>query len=313
MHTTTLALCESPLQLINSICYLKKTDQINKSFFFIRLNGCLKNDNLIRDLVKENKIKYCFFIVKPKSKLKVLFIHLAVIKKLKLSPIENVIIGDLRSKWMINKISLGLYKNITLIFVDDGLATINNYKKAESLQLKLKNKIIYYTSLKLKSEFIEIKEQTKERTLVVPDNSMLFIGSPLIEKKITTESQYVEVLLKITEMNNKYKPLVYCLHRSESYLTDQMIKSLGFDSVLDLDLSLESAIESGIISPGKITGLYSTALVNVEHLFSGIKVVAYMPDDIFFSKPNLENILQVYSYIYNHTSIKVKKIELRHD
>jgi len=305
-----LVLCESPLQLSNCIKVLSNNNQVQKSFFIIRLNGMQKNDLLIKKIISDHKLKH--YVVEINiastltSKLHIRFLHLYVLFLLSKSNVINIFIGDARNKWMINSNTLFFYKNKNVFFIDDGMATLNSISYIERLQSKLVKKITVFTSFDIQSNIVDImKVDKKKKEVQIDEESIIFIGSPLIEKNITNKSKYIDVLIKIAEKNKHFSNRVYVLHRAENALTEKELLLIGFNQVISLEMDVVTAFDTGLLSAKQIVGFYSTALCQIDDLFININVIAYYPRVDFFEETFIENINHVYKYFIDSTSVNV--------
>ncbi|WP_156656669.1 hypothetical protein [Morganella psychrotolerans] len=225
---------------------------------------------------------------------------------------KNIIIGDFRSKWMFHRGLFSIYKNKNIIFIDDGLATINVKRKLEKINTN--NNIILFTTFNISSNRINIiNHKPLPNSRLKKSNTILFIGSPLVDKNIMSYNNYIAVLENVL-YNNTYNKtsseIIYCKHRAEVALTDLDLIKLGFTSVYTPKIDLESSLEDGEISCSSVIGLYSTALVTISNVFPELDVIALYPGKDFFDRKYLGIINDVYKYFYFNSTIKINRVNL---
>lgn len=296
---------ESPLQCINAINYVKEVNK-GESLFIIRLNGIDENDLKIKNIVKREQtryIKFIFFTVKPRG---FLLIFWAIIFKLVgglLFSRKKMIFGDFRSKWM--KIIFASKKPELVVFVDDGLATIAYIDNL----LEFKKKFTLFTVFNIENNNLNIiKNKSKKREIIGKD--VIFIGMPLSEKDIVDKEAYVKYLCYILD-EYKGRKVIYCPHRSEVNLSNDLLIKLGFSDVFKSLNNIEDAIEVDELQPDTVISFYSTALCNLDLKFNIREIRSYKLCENDINPEYVKSIKQVYSYFDLYTKIKISEINDR--
>lgn len=299
-----IILCESPLQIKNSIAYIEKKNIQLRSLFLVRLNRNNKNNEMMFNTLLDEDKKISVKFIKVNSKLSVLWLKIySFYLTLKY---KNIIIGDFRSKWMFHRELFSVYKSKNITFIDDGLATINIKRKLEKLNIN--NNITLFTTFNISSSNLNIiNHKPYKRYSLKKSNTILFVGSPLVDKHIMTHNNYIAILKYVLD-NNTSSKIIYCKHRAEVAITENDLVRLGFTSVYTPEIDLESSLEDGIISCSSVIGLYSTALATISNTFPELNVIALYPGKDSFNRKFLNIINDVYKYFYFNSKIKINRV-----
>ncbi|EQB9156006.1 hypothetical protein ISO70_15010 [Morganella morganii subsp. morganii] len=306
MNFDHIILCESPLQIKNSFSYIEKSNTSIKPLFLVRLNNNSKNNEMMFKILidkdKENPVKF----IKTNKKISLLW--LKILSFYLTLRCKNIIIGDFRSKWMFHRELFFIYKNKNLIFIDDGLATINIKRKLETLNTN--NNITLFTTFNISSSCLNIiNHNPRIISNLKKNNSILFIGSPLVDKNIMSYNNYIAILKNVLD-NNTSSEIIYCKHRAEVIMTDADLVGLGFTSVYTPEIDLESSLEDGVLTCSRVIGLYSTALVTISNTFPDLNVIALYPGKCSFNSDVSNIINDVYKYFYFNSTIKINRVYL---
>ena len=177
---------------------------------------------------------------------------------------ENFIFGNLLDNHMMVLSKLINYKNI--ILVDDGIATINNYKNYR-LNNNIKNKyperIIFFSIFDLGCNEFVVKNNFEFifKSEKIISEKVYFIGQPM--ENILGEIEYYRVLSTVKKLNPN---MIYIAHRRDSnkkllYIGDMGITVLKMTEIIELYLIKSSTL------PKKVISFYSTALITLKLLF----------------------------------------------
>ena len=230
------------------------------------------------------------------------------------SRVENIFIGDYQdglSRHFSNKL-----KSANTYLLDDGFATLlinqklnngsisNNKDYLKYLisgfkySYKVKNEIKFFTFFEhdMIRESIQHSFEilTNERTLVFFDDELYFLGSPVVEDGILSESKYLGLVhdyLLSSNCTNKY----YLPHRREKKnKIKKIIDKTGVET-LCVNLPVEIYLLKNKIEPSVVTSLFSTALYTLSKILkqSKIDVIKINPSDLLDRKQHVMNIYEV--------------------
>ncbi|WP_196208740.1 hypothetical protein, partial [Citrobacter sp. Res13-Sevr-PEB04-36] len=111
----------------------------------------------------------------------------------------------------------------------------------------------------------------------IDNNVALLIGMPMIENNAMSKENYLsylqKTLMSLKEM--KVTKFHYAPHRYESDKNFYLYKDLGFQ-ILYPDCSIEDYLINEDFIPGICASFYSTALLQIGSLFSGVSVICYI-------------------------------------
>lgn len=183
---------------------------------------------------------------------------------------------------------LKLCKYNQLISLDEGNAVLQFVKDRQShknVGLFQLEKITFFSSYDLKIESPDLfvkNEYQYSRAIIskkfIDKESILLIGSPLVEDKLLGLSIYRGLLKKIKNYFDFVNPKIYYIpHRRESGSNVNLyVKEFGF-----IPIKIEKPIELYFLDletiPLYITGLYSAALLNIKNMTRSfnLKVVSF--------------------------------------
>ncbi|XVH58073.1 hypothetical protein RYX27_17835 [Providencia hangzhouensis] len=288
---------ESPLQLKSAVDLIE-VKNLDNCFFIVRLNGSLKNDEQLISLLNEHACDYISWTVKPHSKKILILIIIAWIKSLLFYYSSNFFLGDFRCYWQ--RLFSIFKKKINII--DDGLATINTINHLNVNTTLKKFKVLTQLPIKKDSyknvdiEFIHKKYNSKP----IDNKKCLIIGSPLVEKEITSFECWKKMISKIvSDLNGD---ITYIPHRAEQKIYDFSFDNLN---IISINSSIESYLENLETLPGIVCSFYSTALVNLSTRYNGPSYRSYqIPVDFIESRYKVST-LNAYMYIKNIDNIQM--------
>lgn len=200
------------------------------------------------------------------------FFYLRLFKEFFLKRVNNLILGSYfnSSFFVLSK----LIKFTSLIFIDDGLATLfinKNHKIDNSLIGKyfkwdygcffsvfsnFKNQNI---SVLLKNNFNFLKSILNEKTI---KNYSILLGGNFIESGLTSSYNYIKILNSISD---RYEgEIIYIPHRLE---LPSNYKNYPF-KILETDVCFEIFLIQLNSLPNNIFGFYTTALITSKNILS---------------------------------------------
>lgn len=296
---------ESPFQLSNALTI----SDPSKDIFIIRVSGFKKNDEQIINLIKKKNLRNIFILSIPyKNKAKlvkgILFSILLIIKN-KFS--HELYIGNYNSLWM--KITSYFTSPFNIKVIDDGLITVSMIKKIEEkiLNSKYPRRYIlekispsFFTKYNIDSKYIKIiKIKTKnneKKSIKIDENMVLFIGSPLVEKKVIS---YENLKIYSERVNNFFetKDIYYYSHRDEN------IKNL-IGKKIDSASSIEDYLDTCDIFPRVIVSFYSSALLSIQNKYPQLEYMSFLISDEHLNSIYLNDIKNAYNFI-NTSNIKI--------
>ena len=228
--------------------------------------------------------------------------------------VENIFIGDYQdglSRHFSNKL-----KSSSTYLLDDGFATllinkkikngsISNYKdylkyliSSFKYSFKMKKEIKFFTFFEhdMIGESIQhnFENLINKRTLEFFDDRLYFLGSPVVEDGILTESKYFELVhdyLLSSNCTNKY----YLPHRREKKnKIEKIIDETGVE-ILYVNLPVEIHLLKNKIEPSVVASLFSTALYTLSKILkkSKIDIIKVNPSNLLDRKEHIMNIYEI--------------------
>ena len=301
----SLILIESELQLRSFVHFTKQYSDFNKYHLIIRYNGVKKNDQRIDLCLKENadifEHVYTFKAIKSRKLDFFIFLIKFSLTIFNSKTYDSIYVGDYRSKWM--KFIYKLNSN-TIIFLDDGAATINFYNAINKGIIKIDRPFSLLTSLGIEStdkvDVIAIKNTLIQKNKI--NNKIIFIGMGLVEAGYMDEYDYI---LALEFVFNQFKgfEIEYIPHRIESInKLDLLMKNYPL-KINEIDVSIEEYLLSLDECPEKLCSFYSTALINLANTISGPEIVSFN-----FNKSKLrvdiqDQVSDVYAFFSAHKYI----------
>lgn len=257
---------ESPMQLITAI-EANEHFKPSKSILFIRYNKEDRNDRQINKILAYGKFDSKYSI-KIKLYSKFAYIKLLYVYALLLfyRP-SNLFIGDYKANFM--KMIYRFFNKKKCIFLDDGAqssyifyqdpeANMFSYFKfpveENPQRLYVHNAFPYFRGI--------LKHNNKE----ILDNTVYFIGTPLLEKNMISTEQFELYFSKVANyyLNQGYS-IKYLPHRHED--NDKLKKYTNVE-VLVLDEPVELYMLHANVLPSCVASFYSAALYTIQQIFS---------------------------------------------
>ncbi|WP_422529149.1 polysialyltransferase family glycosyltransferase [Serratia fonticola] len=308
---------ESPLQACSAIKVGNTIDGLN--WFLVRLNGEVKNDQLIKEAFHGSRFHGNVFFFKCKKGNKINIISLIVkcyffcISK---HPVNNrIFIGHWHSIWMRVLAYLLNARNVNVL--DDGLATLDALNRLESSlnkpsfhKIKMLLYPTFYSSFADESTYQKLFKlaRNEKKTGKRDDEFAIIIGSPLVEKGILTESNYnIYFENMISYASEHYNTILYIPHRAE-YMYEKKLGSISSITIKNIDVSIEQYIYKLNILPGAVISFYSTALVNISNEYDDIKCISIVIklDDI--NSKFKDRVNEAYVYFSKNNKIEMMEI-----
>lgn len=310
----------TPLQYLNAVAY---KNQFNKECEFIVLTTEKRNIAQIETLDKDGNCIYPLRSIQflPDDILwaiKILYVYFCIsIKKY-----SKIIVGNYNN---VAAFCLALRfqnKNKDLIFVDDGLATVNIYKERNEkkllrstrlfggrimffmrfiLKYKYLHSIIFYSCIDLEHLYVPLFDKIIRQEFELENNEkeftkeIWFIGSPLLEGGLIDEKDFDEAMLKVRDYTKSKKvEFKYILHRFEN-IKDEF-------NCVKFDLPIETVLSETDLLPIEVISFYSAALINIASLYPQIRCLyinLYKKDKIKY-----QTLKSVYDIFEVHNNLK---------
>jgi hypothetical protein len=242
------------------------------------------------------------------------------LKFIEKNKIEKLFVGEYRSDHVNHIVNSLTNQNIYLL--DDGLAQLNYHKEIGEQPTKVKArrvlyKCFFYNLKPIKYTFFSIFDIENEKIIKNNytffkkqigskkiENSIYFIGQPLVELGIMSKENHKKELNKIIDFY-KAKEFIYILHRREEV---ENVKKLSielnfkykeFDSLIELEM-----INSKII-PSSFATFYSTAIVTLPSFILETEYRVFRSQDNIINKKFINNISNTYKEL-NKMGLKVE-------
>lgn len=287
---------ESPMQLISAI-EANEHFKPSKSILFIRYNKEDTNDGQINNILSYGHFDSKFSI-KIRVNSKIAYVKLLYVYALLLffRP-STLFIGDYKANFM--KMIYRIVDKEKCIFLDDGTqssyiyyqdpkANMFSYFKfpaeENSQRLYVHNTFPYFRGI--------LKHNKKE----ILDDTVYFLGAPLLEKKMISAEQFDLYFSKVANyyLNQGYS-IKYLPHRHED--NEKLRKYLNVE-VMVLDEPVELYLLHANVLPSCIASFYSAALYTIQQIFyEEVKQVQsfYFPTEIMMvSEDTKHKIESVY-------------------
>ena len=231
------------------------------------------------------------------------------LKFIEKNKIDKLFVGEYRSDH-VNHIVNSLI-NGEVYLLDDGLAQLNYHKEINQQPYKVKvrrliYKFLFYKLKGIKYTFFTIFDIPNEKIIrnnysffkkyigsKEIENSIYFIGQPLVDLAIMSKENYKKELIKIIDFY-KGRKFIYILHRREEI---ENIKNLSlelnfeykeFDNLIELEM-----INSKIV-PSHFATFYSTAIVTLPSFILEVEYRAFKSKDEIINKNFITNISNTY-------------------
>lgn len=308
---TNVFFVESPLQLKNYSTLkanglLKAEDD---TVVVVRLNDNNACSSMIIKLLEEyNLYEHAVFFYASKGNKIMLFLSaLKLVANLKFKHRDtvNLYLGDFRSKWM--GFIASFFRTANVNFIDDGMATLVFYNDLISGKRKIGKNCRIVTSFNINSNDIVpvINLKTEKIKACADSSSAVIIGMPLVEYSMITVSDYSSYLTTVIEhaRNSGASNIMYIPHRNENAeVVNSKCERLGL-KVFTLEVPLEDWFEREENPPRNYYSLYSTAIVNLDATYLGLKCYCYKPAEFSFKIGHRDAVKVVYEYITQSSDI----------
>lgn len=288
-NNKALALVESPLQLM---CAYEAAKKINPNTeYLIRFNGFDENDRILRNTANFLMITYSQIKIRPN------YFFLDI---LRCFPRLFEILSQKRTDYFSGSYFSGFLKIIQKLvraervyYLDDGVATFLAQKqmsqdgKPHSLFTFFKVKALP-NQIVAKHSFEKIRlEFESEGT----NASSIFIGQKLVEVRILSIDQYLEIILKAVDLSDG--KLIYFPHRGEGRDTVEKIVEKAGVEVMTPDLPIELFLLKNGMRPRKIFSNTSSALFSLMAFFPEASLYSIVNYKVQTKKiPHLDEILK---------------------
>lgn len=253
---------------MNNICFISSGFQLLNAYEYSKSLSIECNYYAIYDSVDEkrqilNTANYLniekIYLIKRIPVLTYFYLFLFFFTKA-----ENFIFGNLLDNHMMVLSKLINYKNI--ILVDDGIATINNYKYYRSnnnITNKYPKRIIFFSIFDLGSNEFVVKNNFEFifKSEKIISEKVYFIGQPM--ENILGEIEYYRILNTVKMLNPN---MIYIAHRRDSNKKLLNIRDMGI-TVLKMTEIIELYLIKSSTLPKKVISFYSTALITLKLLF----------------------------------------------
>jgi len=325
MKEYNIFIVASPLQLLNSIeacshfktrnnvLILIKTQDKNNILQMENLLGIFHWDKIISIELPQTNLQRLLFSTTVKNKLQDLI----------QDHIEKVFVGEFRSDHITHIVNYLNAKKTYL--VDDGTAVLF-YDIYIKRTFKTTVRAFFYKLFYYKLNIIDFTFFTifdlKEKQIVKNnykyiknifqekkyENSVFFIGQPLVELGMINENNYKLQIKKILQ-SYENKKFIYILHRRQN---EKFIKKLslelGFEyKRLEQLIELEMVLTSTI--PSDFATFYSTAIVTLPKLIDNCKFKAFKINinNLNQNSPHIKPLIKYYEE-FSNSGIEVEAL-----
>jgi len=254
-------------------------------------------------------IKYISLPQKMRDKLFFAQYISVALKDLKKDLIDKIFVGEYRSDH-VNHI-VNTLRNSNIYLLDDGLAQLNYHKEMaqEPYKVKLRRVIYKFLLYKLKPlsyTFFTIFDIKNEKVIKNDFNffkkyignknieeSVYFIGQPLVELGILNKENHKKELVKIINFY-RGKKFIYILHRREEPNNiKKLSKELNFE-YKEFDNLIELEMINASIVPSAFATFYSTAIVTLPSFILETEYRVFRSSNEIINKKFINNISAVY-------------------
>ena len=231
------------------------------------------------------------------------------LKDIDSSKLDKIFVGDYRSDHVNHIVNFFQNKNIYLL--DDGLAQVIYHKEISNEPFKVKirrfiYRLLMYRLSKIKYTFFTIFDIENEKVIknrysffkkYIKDkeveNSVYFIGQPLIEANIISEDIYKNELSKVINFYGN-KKFIYILHRRED---ENRVKKLSielnfkykiFENLIELEMINSKSI------PSEFATFFSTAIVTLPNFIKLSEYRVFQIDNRYINQLYINDIVGSY-------------------
>lgn len=258
-------LIESPMQLMSAI-EAKHYFAPDKNILFIRYNGEARNDLQIKKLLKYDHFDRIYSTTIKKGHMiaysKLLYVYLLLL----IYRTNVLFVGNFKENFM--KCVYKLLKKQKCIFLDDGAQSSYLYSMDRNANMFSYFKFAHdgnSSRLYVHNSFEFFRSQMQIEGKQVLDNTVFFIGAPLVEKNMIDEEQFHFYFSKIAKTYNDLGQIIkYIPHRHEETDKLQRYSNIVIDR---LDEPIELYLLHSTELPSTIASFYSAALYSIQIIF----------------------------------------------
>ena len=300
-----------PLHIMNSIeaiDYFKTQNNILLILYTDNQKQLNQMEKLL-SFVNWHSIKY---IPLPQKKIDKIFFAKKIsnfLHDIKKNTIDKVFVSEYRSDHVNHIVNYFQNKNIYLL--DDGLAQIDYHKEMlfQPYRVKIRRlvyRILFYKLNPIKYTFFSVFDIENEKVIKnnysffkryienkAIEQSIYFIGQPLVELEIMTKDNYKNELAKIINFYGT-KEFKYIVHRREK---EENIKKLSVElnfQYIEFENLIELEMLNSKIVPSDFATFYSTAIVTLPNFIKESRYRVFKSEDRYFNKKFIDNILSSY-------------------
>jgi hypothetical protein len=302
----------APLHIMNAIEAVEYFNTSNNILVVLHIGNekQLAQMNKMLNLYDWDEVHYIQLPLKTVDKLVYAKNIYKALETIDRSSIEKIFVGEYRSDH-VNHI-VNTFKSNNIYLLDDGLAQLNYHKEMHSTSLKVKVRRVLYTlflyKLKpLKYTFFTIFDIKDEKIIKNNYNyfkkyigkkkiedSVYFIGQPLVELSVMSQENHKKELAKIIEFY-KEKTFIYIVHRREEIKNIQQL-SLELDfSYKEFDNLIELEMINSKVVPSHFATFYSTAIVTLPSFISDSDYRVFRTKEEIIDKKFINNITRTYT------------------
>jgi len=223
--------------------------------------------------------------------------------------IDKLFVGEYRSDHVNHIVNTLSNKDIYLL--DDGLAQLNYHNEMNLQPYRVKIRRVIYQALfyqleRINYTFFTIFDIKNEKIIKnnynffkkyirdkQVEDSVYFIGQPLVELGIMSEENYKKSLSKIIDFY-KGRKFIYILHRREKvenikeFSLKLNFKYKLFDNLIELEMIMSKIV------PSDFATFYSTAIVTLPCFISETEYRVFRTKDNIIHKNFIDNISNTY-------------------
>lgn len=277
-----IIILESPFQIIQFVEFARRFKCL-KTSLILRLNGKRSNDTQMLNLIK-------FFNLKPTKILEIncLFKKILVIPGLLYFAFKHnqMISGDSNS-YIFRCLKL-LFPPCSIILLDDGVATLNNYKKTKDY----KHFSIFEN---ISADVVKNDFRMLRKELISEDGTSchIIVGGDLVESMIIDMDGHDRAIGKLLDnLGNPSEKVYYIPHRGEDDKNLNYLASKHQLNILKTDLPIELIGIEKSLRPLSISSIISTALFTLPLIYRDANVYIYELESskLLSRKSNIVNL-----------------------
>lgn len=283
-----IIILESPFQIIQFVEFARRYKCLNTSLI-LRLSGKRSNDTQMLNLIK-------FFNLKPT---KILEIN-CLLKKILVIPgllyfaykHDQMIFGDSNS-YIFRCLKL-LFPPCSIMLLDDGVATLNNYKKTKGY----KHFSIFEN---ISTDVVKNDFRMLRKELISEDSISchIIVGGDLVESMIIDIDTHDRAIGKLLDnLGNTSEKVYYIPHRGEDDKNLNHLASKHQLNILKTDLPIEIIGIEKSLRPLSISSIISTALFTLPLIYRDANVYIYELESskLLSRKSNIGNLYSEFRF-----------------